>query len=731
MAISQNTIRGVIINKETSEAITGAAVYFPELEKGTYTDKDGKFEINNLPKGDFTIKISYIGFKTFIEKVLLKTNSSIELNVKLQTINYEANAAIITAAGYTSQHHYAIQIESVDAKGIANNGDLNIMDKMDKVPGVSMISRGPGISTPNIRGLSLSNVLVLSDGFRINNYQFSENHPYLVSNYGISKVEIIKGPASLLYGSDAVGGAINFIGEKSAPIGTLQADVNTDYFSNTNGYQTNVGVKAHGKNIFWGVRAGMQQHQDYKDGGGNIVKNSRFNDKNISLNTGINNKYGTFKFSYIYKTSKIGLVNGASKLLVKDNDYTNDYFYQHLDFHMLKSQNKIYLGKTKLAVNLSYQNNRRRLFEDDEYHVDMTLQTINYEVKASRSLNANSKNDDSKIIFGFQGAYTENKLGDAHEEIVPNYYQNDASLFALLQKDIGKKLHFQLGGRYDYRNINVPSYSNIEYSGLSSIDTNYNNVSYTLGSTYEINHSLFLRLNLASAFRTANIAELTQDGGHGVRYERGNPNLKSQKSNEIDLGLHYHISNFSMDIAGFYNIIDNYIFLSPSSDTTDSGQQIFKYGQTNSTLYGFEAGFTYVPVKTIELRANYSFTKGVQESGEYLPFIPQNKINANVKYKFINRKHIKNSFVELSGTYAFSKDDISPDEVNSNSYFVLNANASTEIVINKQKIRIGIYATNILDTKYMDHLSIIRDQGYYNMGRNIGLKLTIPIETKI
>ncbi|MCK5845806.1 MAG: TonB-dependent receptor [Bacteroidales bacterium] len=723
---AQNSIQGNVKNKTNLENIVGATVYIPELEKGTYSDNKGNFILDNLPEGDFTIKFSFIGYKTQIVRVLLKKKMTKKINIDLQPIHYEANEAIITAAGYTSQHHYAIKVESIGIDEISTGSNINIMDKLDEIPGLNMISQGPGISTPNIRGLSLSNVLVLTDGFRMNNFQFSENHPYLVSNYGINKVELIKGPASLLYGADAVGGVLNFISEKPASVNKIEADFNTNYYSNTNGYQSNIGVKAHGKKLYWGIRAGMQQHHDYRQGGGHNVVNSRFGDKNISINTGINSKIGNYKLSYLYKNSKIGLANTPAKILVTDNGFENKYFYQHLDFHMIKSQNKFYIGKNKLQANFAYQSNRRRLFTKDIYAVDMKLQGFDYELKASRILHDISKTNDSKIIFGMQGHYTQNSIGDAPKVVIPNYYQNDISLFSLLQHDFGKRLHLQAGIRYDYRHIYIPSISSTEY-GIIDIDTSYNNISYTLGGTFEITHNIFFRANLASAFRTANIAELTQDGIHGTRYERGNPNLKSQNSNEIDMGIHYHNSKFSFDLAGFYNKIDNYIFLAPTTDTTTTGMTIYKYGQTNSTLYGLETGFNYVPITHIELRANYAYTIGKQANGEYLPFIPQNKINIGIKYEFVNLPKLKNTNIEISSVYAFSKDNISPFEDKSDSYLLVNASVSTVIMVGKQKVKLGIYSKNIFDIKYMDHLSTLREVGYYNMGRNISIQLSIPI----
>ena len=180
---AQNSVSGKITDIKTSENIVGVTVYIPELEKGSYTDNNGNYKIDNLPNGDFIIKYSFISYKTEVVRIVLKNTKHVQ-NIKLTPTHYEANETVITAAGYTSQHHYAIKVESVSAKNLETDASISLMEKISKTPGVDIISQGAGISTPNIRGLSLSNVLILSDGFRMNNYQFSENQSKIFDRIG-------------------------------------------------------------------------------------------------------------------------------------------------------------------------------------------------------------------------------------------------------------------------------------------------------------------------------------------------------------------------------------------------------------------------------------------------------------------------------------------------------------------------------------------------------------------
>ncbi len=721
---SQSEIKGNVLDKKNKESMVGVSVYIPELQRGTFTDKEGNYRLNNLPKGLFTIQFSYMGYKTQNREVKIG-DKTITLNIMLMSTYIYTPEVIVTAMGYTSQHENAIKVESIKAQDLNHSATINIMNKLSEIPGLNMISQGPAISSPNIRGLSLSNVLVLNNGFRMNNYQFSEHHPYLISNYGISKVELIKGPASLLYGSDAVGGVINFIEEQPAAVGRIESDINTAYYSATNGYETNIGVKAHGKKYYWGIRTGMQEQGDFIQGNGHLVPNSRSNDRNVQLSTGMNTKLGDFSLKYSFKKSKIGLTTPQAILFVKDRGYNNEMWFQNLDYHQLSSKNRFYFNKVKLESNFSFQTNRRRIFGLEKYIVDMRLQNFDYEFKARYKPNNNYQQ-----IVGIQGNYTQNILANAPIVVIPNYFQNDISVFTLLQKDFFSKLHLQAGIRYDYRKLYIPKINTGISNSYSHLDTTYQSINFTAGATYEINDQLFLRLNTASAFRTPNVAELTQDGVHETRYERGNIHLKSQQSHEADLGIHFHSTKFSYDLSLFYNQIGHYIYLAPTTDTASNGMFIFQYKQSNAKLYGFESGLNYVPSRHFNFKANYAFTKGIQDNGEYLPFIPQHKFQSSLNINFKDLPIWKHNYFEIGGLYAFQQKQVPSEEKTSAAYFLLNAGLGTTLKIGEQRFNLSIFANNLLNTTYVDHLSELKSIGYYDMGRNISIKLTIPLEGK-
>ncbi len=722
-ANAQNQIKGKVTDKTNGEVLPFASVYLPEQNKGTLTDENGEFEMSNLPGGEYKIQFSYIGYKTII-KTITPDKPEMFLNIELEPSVLQAEEVVISGGRHSTQHENAMKIELIQSKEIAAAGTPTFTEAIAKIPGVDMISKGTGVAKPVIRGLSMTNILMLNNGVKMENFQFSENHPFIIDEFGVDQIEIIKGPASLLYGSDAVGGVINVLKEKPAPVGKILGDFNTQYHSNTEGVVSNLGVKGSSEHLFWGVRAGVKSHTDYKDGNGDYVPNSRFNENSLKANIGINKTFGLFRLYYDYNQPKLGMCVGNAVPLITENGRENKNWYQDLTNHVISSRNSLFLGKYKVDLNAAYQMNNRRLQTDENMPafemVDMDLNTFSYEVKTYLPSTENSE-----YIIGLQGANKTNRNHEAPDRVLPDADVNDLSAFGLAQHTFIDKLKTQAGIRYDYRSISTEVETNNE-----AVDKNYGNLSASMGATYKVKENFLLRANIASAYRTPNIAELTQNGMHGARYEQGNPDLASQRNYEADISAHYH-SNFVMvDISGFYNHVNDYIFIAPTNDTIQSGDKIFRYSQTNAALYGGELSIDVLPVNWLNLKTSYAYLIGKQEDGNYLPFIPQNKLRFEMILKKQKLSFLKNNFFKIGGLYASEQNNPAMFETESDSYFLLNAGIGTEIKWANQMISLSVQANNLLNETYIDHLSTLKGMGYYNIGRNVSVNLKVPFGIK-
>ncbi len=732
---AQLTISGKVTDKNIGEALVGVNVQITELNIGAVSDVNGNYVLENIPKGEIILKFSYVGFKTTYEKVYV-TDKSVSLNIALDILVIEGQEIVISGNFTSTQHDNTVKISTISSKELAQSLAPSLIESIAEVPGVDFISKGPGIGTPVIRGLSLSNILFLNNGIPLQNYQFSANHPYMVDENGVERIEIIKGPASLIYGSGAVGGVINLIGEPVAKDGTIEGDVVVKYFGNTAGIESNIGIKGNHKGWFWGLRGGINTNKDYTQGNGEFAPNTRFNRNNIKGVTGLIRSKASFKIIYQYNEDKLGLAVAPALALVSTNERKNNMWYQNLTNHLIISQNKLFLGNLKLGLDIAYQNNNRQLLGSDLTPVftlvDMTLQTFSYRLKSTYSLNENAK-----VIFGVQGMFQNNSNHEAPEHVLPDGNIWEFSVYGLGQYSFGERIIVEAGARYSYKYTNVPyqessghdhkksqlaDNDHIEFTG------DYSNVSVTLGSTINISEQALIRLNIASAFRSPNIAELTQNGLHGTRWEVGNPNLVTQRNTEGDIGFHLHTKHTSFDVSAFYNNVDNYIYLAPTTDTTHDGDLIYMYQQTPSVLYGGEAQFHLHPhpIHWLHLKANYSYVIGKQKSGEYLPFIPAQRLKFEIRTTKDKFSLLKNIYLMAGIEIVLPQNQPSEFENSSPGYNLINIGFGTDIYINNQVVKFNLNVSNLLNTQYVDHLSTLRDLNIMDMGRSINLRISLP-----
>ncbi len=488
---------------------------------------DGAFELVNIPNGKVKIQISFLGYSTKIETIELSGNT-IELNIKLHEVPIEYEEIVVSGVSSSSQHENAVKIEKLKINPLTLKSTPNFVEMLTKIPGLDMISKGPGVSKPVIRGLSMNDILVLSNGVRYENYQYSSHHPLGIDEFGIEDVEIIKGPASLLYGSDAIGGIVNFIKEKPAPIGSIVGDYNLHLFSNTLGMTNNIGIKGASGKLFGSLRFGQKTNSDFLMGGGEFVPNSRFNEWSLKLNTGITGEHGTFKLFYDYNKQKLGLVEEEAIDEITSRSRKNELFYQELNTHLISSQNKLYLGKFRLDINSAYQNTELIHFgEPGMYELQMELGTLSYETKLY--LPSDKKSD---YIIGFQGINQKNtNLNDRETILLPDATTTNYSVFGLIQRSMFEKLKLQAGIRYDIKKISTNAVGLLgEEAYREPINNDYGSLSGSFGATYHFSEKLLFRTNFAAAYRTPNLAELTSNGQHETRYEIGNNMLVPENS---------------------------------------------------------------------------------------------------------------------------------------------------------------------------------------------------------
>ncbi|MGB1308511.1 MAG: carboxypeptidase-like regulatory domain-containing protein, partial [Oceanihabitans sp.] len=280
---AQNGINGTVINNNTKEAIAFANLFFPELEKGTTTNAEGQFSMNNLPTGEYKLVVSFVGFETFSKTIKLPYTENLQISLQASAIEMEE--VIISTPFHKLQSENVMKVEQRKITDLKTKGAINLAQGITNIPGVADISTGISIAKPVIRGLSANRVLVYTQGIRLENQQFGSEHGLGINDAGIESVEVIKGPASLLYGSDALGGVLYLNPERFAQQNNSETNINLQYFTNTQGLSTNLGYKTSGEFFKFLIRGSFAEHADYKTNNYRVT-NTRFNEKDLKAALG-------------------------------------------------------------------------------------------------------------------------------------------------------------------------------------------------------------------------------------------------------------------------------------------------------------------------------------------------------------------------------------------------------------------------------------------------------------
>ena len=720
----QNAVKGRVTDNQNLP-LAGATVYLPELSKGTVAGENGEYFLHDLPDGIIKIQYSFMGYKMKMLSIAIQRSVE-QLDVILEPAVIESQEVVVTGGYVTSQHDNMVKIEVMKAKDLWKSGSPSLMESLTGVPGIDMISKGHGIAKPVIRGLSMNDVLVMVNGVRVENYQYGENHPLGVDDQDVERVEIIKGPASLLYGSDAIGGVVNFIKEKPAPEGRLTGDFRSQFHSNTLGISNSLGVKGTSKKLFGGIRAGHKSHADYLQANKEYVPNTRFNEQNLHVDAGYSGRKGTMKLMYDHFKQDLGLGIPAAIQAVSARGRKNDIWYQDLNHQLLSSQNTLFLGKVKWDFGIAGQKALRRQQATDEVpNVEMNLKTLTYESKVYMPVGKRSE-----YITGIQGMVQRYRnMNDRASQFLPDANVHSLGLLGLMKHEFSEVMTMQAGLRIDQFQIEsfaMGKEGDADFK--SAIAKRFSNLTGSFGITYRPMEEMMIRSNFAKGYRVPNLSELTSNGIHANRYEIGNKDLQPQKSFESDLSMHYHGEYISFDLAGFINRINNYIFISPTGNKHASGAAIYQFSQTDANLFGGEAGIHFHPPQLawLHLSGTFSAVTGRQKNNDYLPFIPADKIRVEIRATGMQWGVLRRPMLEVSSQTAFRHLKPSPFETMTAGYTLFNVNLSSEFKCGGQSIVGGLTINNILDTKYQDHLSTLKPLNYLNPGRNASLYLKIP-----
>lgn len=698
---------------------------------------DNSFQYNNVSPGNYTLQIQAVGYESFQQEIELKPNQHLNIEILLLLLSDALDEIIILdeQSGISSKTPYSFTSVSMDA--IQQKSSPNgLMGTLREVPGVYGAEFGQGIVKPFIRGLGFSRVVTVFQGNKLENQQWGADHGLGVNDLGVDRVDVIKGPASVLYGSGALGGVLLVKdNEDYLKSTTLTGNVGTSFNSVSNAYRTfsSVGKKFE-NDFYFATDLAYENHADYKDGDGRIIGNSRFNTKSLRLHAGVEKEQFQNKLSFTYHDQNLGIIDedemeDDSSLATSRNDRSMQLPFQEVKDYLLSYKQTTQHEAFETSLHLSHHINERKEIEDAIDEVDLGFRQMHSFYNGRVSLT----NTKIKHSFGLQGSFLNNKnMKSAQEFLVPDasFFETGAYYLAEYELD---NYFFQGALRYDFREVtgDASSQALIEDGFIlpgepenRKLTSSFDGITGSLGVSRKINRHK-VKANISTGFRTPDLAELFSNGPHPgtTRFEIGNANFEREQSYQADINYEFKSHGFSASVSVFGSLVDNYIFFSSADEVEpETGLNIWTYQQVDARLYGGEFNFQYVPFTDNSLRFNLSgaIVRGDNKDfDEPLTFIPPDNMNFSVDWLPFNTPTTFFAGVRLIG----EQDRPGFNEELTEAYTLFNLGVSHYFEIGKNQLQVGLTGNNLLNETYVDHMSLLRANNVTSPGRNLMLNL--------
>ncbi|GAA4205420.1 TonB-dependent receptor [Pedobacter jeongneungensis] len=651
----------------------------------------GNYQFNNLLTGNYDLIFTGIGYQSKRIKVLLKGDTVI-VNADLLSLSSNLNDVVITGVNRATQLRKSpVPIAVISRKSMDQNVNTNLIEAIVKgVPGVTAVTTGPNVSKPFIRGLGYNRVLTLYDGLRQEGQQWGDEHGIEVDEYGVTRVEVVKGPASLTYGSDALAGVINMI--PYAPNfenGKLKGDFTANYQSNNGMLGSSIGL-AYIKNDWkYTFRATGKTAHNYKNKIDGMVYGTAFREYNLSASARVDKTWGFSKTAITYYDNLMEIPDGSrdslsrkftrqvldngddikNRPIVPENDlnsYSINPLHQHIQHYRFYNASQFKFGTSDLNVLIGAQQSVRREYNHptvpSQAGLYVVLNTFNYDLKYNLPDFAGIES-----TIGVNGMYQGNRSKAATDFPIPDYDLFDIGAFYFAKKSMGK-IDISGGIRLDRRNINWGNFyvgtdsqtgfgkqvSATDASGtlqFPSFNKNYYGLSGSLGFTYNISEKLLIKANIARGYRAPNITEIGSNGldpGAHIVY-LGNRTFKPEFNLQEDIGIIAYLKDADISMEVFNNNIQNYIYQSRLTDADGNpvvivpGNLTYQYQQSKARLYGAEVSVNLHPtaMKWLSFNNSLAYIVGLNQNqdllsqhgqaGKYLPFIPPLQFRTEIK----------------------------------------------------------------------------------------------------
>ncbi|HLL76184.1 MAG TPA: TonB-dependent receptor [Pyrinomonadaceae bacterium] len=724
-AQATGTIRGKISLADNDRPLHNVIVTVVELRRSTQTDVEGVFELTQVPPGNYTVLAHMEGFPDATQRVTVAAGATVMADFQLRITGLREEITV-TATGTEQTVFQAFQsVTTLDTLRLAEESHPSIGEVLEKEPGVAKRSFGPGSSRPVIRGFDGDRVLVLQDGARTGSLSSqSGDHGEPVDVLQLERLEVLKGPATLLYGSNAIGGVVNAVtGHDYAHEGTR------GYFTALGGTTNNqAGVSGGveygtGKFMFWGSGTG-QRTGDYDTPLGRIPNSKT----RVASGTGGFGYYadkGFFSTSYTHDNRRYGVPfaglfeahddeddeDEAKAAVVRPAQLDGDDVAQ-IDLAMRRHDLRFNGGFRNtgrfidsFTLKLNYSDYQHRELEGEEVGTVFSNKQFLY-----RGVFNQLKRGRLTGSFGFSGFLRDYEAVGA-ETLAPPVDQNSFAVFTLQELDF-ERVRFQLGGRVErngYEPLGLPSRSFTGFSGAAG-------VRFTLWPAGA------LVFNYTHSYRAPALEELYNRGPHigNLTFEIGNPDLKPERSDGLELSLRHSTGRVRAEANFFHYSLRDFVFLAPTGDLHD-GLIEAEYLQADSRFVGAELSAEIGLREDFFLNLNFDTVDAeLKDTGTPLPRIPPMRGRVGFDWR-------RGGFsLRPEAVFVKDKNEIFTTETRTAGYSLFNMLASYTLARTHYAHIFSVNAFNLGDRVYRNHLSFIKDLAP-EIGRGVRFTYTVRV----
>jgi iron complex outermembrane recepter protein len=699
LAQSNGTLRGTVTIGGAEKPAHNVRVTIIQLRRSVETDEKGAYEFQNVLPGRYDVT-AHLDLASDVVKAVQVTAGNVttaDFQIELSAVREQVT---VTATGSEETTFNSIQsVTVIGSQELAKKNPVSLGEALDFELGVAKRSFGPGTARPVVRGFDGDRVLVLQDGQRIGALGFqSGDHSEPIDLLGLDRVEVVKGPATLLYGSSAIGGVVNAISAHESSHEGLRGYITG--IGATNNYQGggSAGIEyGKGNWLVWG-NGGGQRAGDYNTPLGRVT-NSFTRDGNGSGGFGYFGK-GWFSADVSYDNRKYGIPFDPTEaepevvfLTPRRTSVQAKGGYRDLDSFVSGGQ-------------FSFQYND---YKHDEVASDTGVINTAFRNKTYlyRGLFDEQRNGRLSGSFGVWGMHRDyESIGE--EALAPPTTQNAFALFTLQTLNF-EHAALQFGGRFEHNGYDPTGLQQRSFNGFSG----------AAGFRLPFGGGMAFVANYTHSYRAPALEELYNNGPHpgNATFEIGNPALGRESSDGIDLGLRHSSERVRAEANFFYYNINSFIFLAPTGDF-DDGLPVANYTAGDSRFVGTEGRLDVGLTRSVWLLSSIDYVNAELKTGTPLPRIPPLRGRVGFEAFYKGFRFNPEVIVAQEQNRLFTLETRTP------GYKTVNLTASYTIARQHAAQTISFNAFNLNNELYFNHLSFIK--GFApEIGRGARLVYTI------